>query len=112
MWTPILSGPCAMCGDNESLVDDHDHRTALIRGLLCVPCNKLEGWQQSQDKPFEGYRRKSPAIMLGLTIRYFDHFNGRYAEPVDEAFEADLMRRAQEAVMKIGFDLDVRSEDE
>jgi hypothetical protein len=50
--------------------------------------------------------------MLGLTIRYFDHFNGRYAEPVDEAFEADLMRRAHEAAMKIGFDLGVKGEDE
>ena len=29
-----------ICGSNESLVVDHDHKSGKIRGLLCNHCNR------------------------------------------------------------------------
>lgn len=31
---------CVICGSNEKLVIDHDHKTNKIRGLLCNHCNR------------------------------------------------------------------------
>jgi len=31
---------CVICGSNEKLVVDHDHKTNKIRGLLCNHCNR------------------------------------------------------------------------
>jgi hypothetical protein len=30
---------CVICGSNEKLVVDHDHKTNKIRGMLCNHCN-------------------------------------------------------------------------
>lgn len=41
------NGVCAICGsDNngKTLVVDHDHKTGLIRGLLCDDCNLFLGF--------------------------------------------------------------------
>jgi hypothetical protein len=38
----IQDGTCATC-DSAAYVIDHDHVTGLVRGLLCVSCNHLEG---------------------------------------------------------------------
>lgn len=35
------AGRCAMCEEVQSLRTDHDHKTALVRGLLCHECNIL-----------------------------------------------------------------------
>lgn len=32
-------GLCAVCEQPKRLVDDHDHRTGMHRGLLCKECN-------------------------------------------------------------------------
>lgn len=34
---------CNICGSTESLVRDHDHRTNMIRGILCELCNNWLG---------------------------------------------------------------------
>lgn len=31
---------CVICGSNETLVVDHDHRSGKIRGMLCNHCNR------------------------------------------------------------------------
>jgi len=31
---------CVICGVNEKLVVDHDHKTGEIRGMLCNHCNR------------------------------------------------------------------------
>jgi Recombination endonuclease VII len=37
-------GCCLICGEKTmALVIDHDHETGVVRGLLCVPCNKALG---------------------------------------------------------------------
>src|SRR5690606_6004421 len=32
-------GICAICGINEATDIDHDHRTGVVRGILCNGCN-------------------------------------------------------------------------
>jgi len=32
-------GRCAICGEVKKLCIDHDHKTGLLRGLLCTGCN-------------------------------------------------------------------------
>jgi hypothetical protein len=31
---------CVICGNEESLVVDHDHQSGAIRGMLCNHCNR------------------------------------------------------------------------
>jgi hypothetical protein len=76
------AGRCAICGKwplpdkwGYSLVEDHDHASMLVRGLLCRRCNAAEGISQRQI--FRAYRRRHPTVLLGMTIPY----NGGCLEP-------------------------------
>ncbi|WP_369077353.1 endonuclease domain-containing protein [Paractinoplanes pyxinae] len=69
------AGRCAICGGRPgrdkwgySLVDDHDHTSMLVRGLLCRSCNTAEGC--SQGRIFRAYRKRHPTVLLGMTIPY------------------------------------------
>lgn len=31
---------CTICGDEGNLVVDHDHKTNMVRGMLCNHCNR------------------------------------------------------------------------
>jgi len=40
----MQEGRCALCKkDPHRLVVDHDHKTGVVRGLLCDPCNQFVG---------------------------------------------------------------------
>ncbi|MER6350697.1 endonuclease domain-containing protein [Streptomyces sp. NPDC001634] len=69
---------CAVCGFHDRrLVDDHDHDTGLIRGLLCKSCN---GREPHDDGLFRKYRERPPALILGIHLRYYDPWHG-WAQP-------------------------------
>lgn len=36
-------GGCAICGGTEKLVVDHNHKTGVVRGILCFGCNVAIG---------------------------------------------------------------------
>lgn len=71
---------CAVCGFRDArLVQDHDHETGLIRGLLCRSCN---GCEPHDGGLFRKYRERPPAQILGIHLRYYDPWNG-WAQPRD-----------------------------
>jgi hypothetical protein len=67
----IQDGTCVTCSAPAYAID-HDHHTGLVRGLLCVSCNKREGTcrRRVQDGThpgtpcFEGYWDDPPAARL------------------------------------------------
>ncbi len=61
-----VGGRCEICGDlKDNLCVDHDHRTGIIRGLLCTPCNlAIENLKES------------PEIMNNA-ITYIKKYGGR-----------------------------------
>lgn len=64
-------GRCGICGEvPRLLVIDHDHNTALIRGLLCDDCNKREGVSRVKDDVFARWRAVPSAAILGITAVY------------------------------------------
>ncbi|ASR86162.1 endonuclease VII [Mycobacterium phage BobSwaget] len=70
-------GRCYICqranGKHKRLSVDHDHKTGIIRGLLCTMCNKYTlGWARDSIEFFErsiDYLRKPPAVeVIGKRI--------------------------------------------
>jgi hypothetical protein len=66
-------GFCAICvranGATRKLSVDHDHKTGLVRGLLCRPCNDLLG--HIRDNVATAHRivrylESPPAAALGM----------------------------------------------
>lgn len=59
----IQGGVCAICEEGPPEWVDHDHRTGLVRGLLCKPCN----WAL-------GHLRDDPGILRRalLYISYYE----------------------------------------
>ena len=67
-------GGCALCGRvRNDLELDHDHRTNLIRGMLCRECNLLLGEYERKKRlfaHFEAYLQEPPMKVLGLSVLY------------------------------------------
>jgi Recombination endonuclease VII len=74
---------CAICGvlaiGRMRLVTDHDHKTALIRGLLCIGCNVREGYGGGD--VYDMYRQRNPASICKARIIYYDYFRQQEAVP-------------------------------
>lgn len=68
----VQDGDCATC-DDAAYAIDHDHATGVVRGLLCISCNRREGLcaLRMQDGThngpacFAGYWENPPAKHLG-----------------------------------------------
>mgnify|MGYP003575128090 CR=1 FL=1 len=69
---------CAVCGFHDlRLVDDHNHDTGLIRGLLCRSCN---GREPHDGGLYQKYPERPAAQILRIRLRYWDPFHG-WAQP-------------------------------
>jgi len=87
-------GRCALCGHHESpreLVVDHDHVTALVRGLLCRGCNVQEGHYTGEHGAtvYTRYREKNPATILGIEERYVHPLFGEAKPQPDIPWSGD-----------------------
>lgn len=66
-------GGCALCGKECHLDLDHDHRTMLVRGLVCRDCNRLLDEYEKKRRRFllyEAYLNDPPTKALGLSVIY------------------------------------------
>lgn len=70
---------CAICrratGATKALSVDHDHKSGLVRGLLCSTCNKLLGHLRDDvgaAQRIAGYLLAPPARRLGITAIHED----------------------------------------
>jgi recombination endonuclease VII len=73
-------GMCHICqratGKTRRLSVDHDHKTGLIRGLLCRPCNDMLGHARDDAAFFlraAMYLNHSPAEELGIYAIHEDN---------------------------------------
>ena len=48
------SGKCEICGEITNIVIDHCHKTGLVRGKICQPCNSVLGYSRDKIYVLEG----------------------------------------------------------
>jgi len=74
-------GKCGICGRGGDLIVDHDHKTGMVRGLLCVGCNNEEGRHGGDCEewfycPICLWRHAPATQRLGWTTTYYSDFGG------------------------------------
>lgn len=90
-------GHCAVCGsDWHKLVEDHDHKTGLVRGYLCRRCNSGEGRNREPDTIYSKYRNRNPASILGIREVYTNIFGKTPMHP--PPMTPERMQQLQELV--------------
>lgn len=68
------NGVCAVCFERPPIVVDHDHKTDIVRALLCNRCNTALGAVET-----DGWLGKALAYLKawaenqGPTVRRIDH---------------------------------------
>lgn len=76
-------GVCAICGPwtgrsgrSKNLAVDHDHRTGMVRGLLCSECNRQVGRWRDNPRVFERAARYliSPPSLSVLADRDWSRY--------------------------------------
>lgn len=82
-------GRCGICGQDADLVNDHDHGTGWVRGLLCNGCNQQEGRARDTDDKFARWRACPSAAIIGITLVYDSIVTG-VALPQDEKVTGPL----------------------
>src|SRR5262252_3864930 len=57
MFNEAQEGKCAICGKvpSRTMHLDHDHKTLVVRGLLCYSCNTKLGWYEKYRKEVRSY---------------------------------------------------------
>jgi len=70
-------GCCAICNRHESqlklkLAVDHNHKTGIIRGLICHRCNIGLGIYENRQKEFNNYLRTAPQRMIKIYKELLD----------------------------------------
>lgn len=81
-WRDWQDGRCGMCGRRDGdivakrlrMVDDHDHATGLVQGILCHVCNANEG-RGSIERWWRWRSGWNPTTLLGVV----EVFTGRGA---------------------------------
>lgn len=63
-WRALHGEQCGICGSNDLLNIDHNHKTGKVRGLLCPNCNSAIG-----------KLKESPALFASA-IAYLEKNNG------------------------------------
>ena len=48
---------CKICQEEKDLIVDHDHKTKLVRGLLCHHCNTMLGLAKDSPQTLQGALR-------------------------------------------------------
>ncbi len=71
-------GRCALCGrakgTTKRLAREHDHKSKLLRGLVCTPCNDVLAHARDDVEFFErviAYLKNPPAQQMGM-FRYIN----------------------------------------
>lgn len=83
--------PCEICGVDAVLVRDHDHKTGMIRGMLCDPCNGRLGvyekkkaakskcykvWVATYEDVIKAFLGKSTGLLYVRRANRFDSVTG------------------------------------
>jgi len=76
-------GHCTICGNVErKLVQDHEHATGQIRGVICGGCNSMLGFARDDEET------------LYQGIRYLRYWRGKWREEIDMDRDAAYLRLA------------------
>ena len=87
------AGRCGICGldvGDDALVLDHDHRTGLVRGYICRPCNAKEGaWWIAGPGIAHWRAGLNSAALVGMVQEYYRHVP--WEEPDPAVMRAAMM---------------------
>lgn len=78
----IQENSCLICEAKNDLIHDHCHDSGMVRAILCIRCNVLEGLSGNKS-PWGIYREYAPAN--GWFFRYFgvsEQWKSGYEDPL------------------------------